>query len=172
MFTGVCLSTGGWGWGAWSWGWVWSPGMDAWSRGGAWSQGGSGPRGLWSQGGLVPEGWGAWWRPPQMATVVGGTHPTGMHACLCRMLHNHQIWIFKSTPRTESVYSKLCIEKIPFLSDAYRPLVDHISQHALHRGLSAWGCLVRGAWSQGVPGWGCLVPGGVVSQHALRQTPP
>ena len=50
-----------------------------------------------------------------------------------------------------------------------------------------WGCLVPGgclvwgvpglggAWSGGaclVPGVACLVLGGVVSQHALRQTPP
>ena len=45
-------------------------------------------------------------------------------------------------------------------------------------GMSARGCLVRwgalsvrrGAWSLGEGG--CLVPGGVVSKHALRQTPP
>ena len=65
---------------------------------------------------------------------------------------------------------------------------------SVHRGVSApggvcsWGvpgpggCLVqRGAWSRGVPGpggvpgaGGCLVWGveGLVSQHALRQTPP
>ena len=43
------------------------------------------------------------------------------------------------------------------------------------RGVCSWG-----AWSRGVPGpggsaltgGGCLVPGGLVSQHALRQTPP
>ena len=54
------------------------------------------------------------------------------------------------------------------------PLVDRISQHALLRG----GLGLGRAWSRGgVPGpWGalsrgCLLPGGVVSQHALRQTP-
>ena len=35
--------------------------------GGAWSGG------TWSGGGLLPGG--AWWRPPQMATAAGGTHP-------------------------------------------------------------------------------------------------
>ena len=33
-----------------------------------------GPRGLPGERGCV-------WRPPGMATAVGGTHPTGMHSC-------------------------------------------------------------------------------------------
>ena len=69
--------------------------------GGVPGPGGSGPRGLVGclvpggclvlggvpgPGGLVPggcvvPGGGAWWRPPQTATAVGGTHPTGMHSC-------------------------------------------------------------------------------------------
>ena len=74
-----------------------------------------------------------------------------------------------------------------------------VSQHALQHVPGGWGCLVRGGvCSQGVPapggcllgGGGCLIPGGcllpgegacsqwgclvwgLVSQHALRQTPP
>ena len=35
------------------------------------------------------------------------------------------------------------------------------------------GLLPGGAWTRGVHGpRGCMVPGGLVSQHALRQTPP
>ena len=38
---------------------------------------------------------------------------------------------------------------------------------------SQGGCLVWGSLLWGVPGpGGCLLPGGLVSQHALRQTPP
>ena len=39
-------------------------------RGGAWSQGVSGPGGV--DGHCC-----------EMATAAGGTHPTGMHSCLC-----------------------------------------------------------------------------------------
>ena len=54
--------------------------------------------------------------------------------------------------------------KIAFQYDAYRPLVDRISQHALHRGVMS---APRGGVCSGVP-----LPGvGWVSQHALRQTP-
>ena len=38
-------------------------------------------------------------------------------------------------------------------------------------GVSAPGGLLRGCLLWGVCSRGCLVPGGVVSQHALRQTP-
>ena len=31
-------------------------------------------------------GGGAWWRPPGMATAVGGMHPTGMHSCSTKIL--------------------------------------------------------------------------------------
>ena len=51
MFTGVCLPTGV------------VPG----------------PGGCLALGG--PGLGGAWWRPPQTATAVGGMHPTGMHSC-------------------------------------------------------------------------------------------
>ena len=47
----------------------------AWSRGCAWSGGGA-----WSRGG-APGLRGSWWRPPETATAVGGTHPTGMYSC-------------------------------------------------------------------------------------------
>ena len=70
------------------------------------------------------------------------------------------------------------INKNAFQKDAYRPLVDRISQYALLRG--GCQCLVLG-WMPG-PGGGCLpgtggcLPGpgggGVVSQHALGRTPP
>ena len=71
------------------------------------------------------------------------------------------------------------MNKIAFQQDAYRPRVDRISQHALCRG-GAWswgGCAWSqgGAWSreEGAWSWGCVHGlGGVVSQHALRQTPP
>ena len=64
---------------------------------------------------------------------------------------------------------KVIHNKIAF-QDAYRPLVDHISQHALCRGcVSAMGVSAPGgAWSLR----GVCSGGGVVSQHALRQTPP
>ena len=74
------------------------------------------PGGVCSQGGVCswgvpgPRGsgpGGAWWRSPWMATVVGGSHPTGMHSCLtihvvcnktyhCRSLTGwgmHQSWM-------------------------------------------------------------------------------
>ena len=59
-------------------------------------------------------------------------------------------------------------DKIAFQQVAYRPLVDRITQHALRRGVWSGGVVPGpdgvsapgGAWSQGV-----------VSQHALRQTP-
>ena len=38
----------------------------------------SGPGGVPGPGGLVPVGV---WRPPEMATAAGGTHPTEMHSC-------------------------------------------------------------------------------------------
>ena len=50
------------------------------------------------------------------------------------------------------------LNKIAFQQDAYRPLVDRISEHALLRGvpgLGRRGCLVWG----GVPGLGGGVPG-------------
>ena len=58
-------------------------------------------------------------------------------------------------------------DRIAFQWDAYCPLVDCISQHALLRGGG-------GVCSQGMVGLlpgGVPGPGGVVSQHALRQTP-
>ena len=58
MFTGVCLSTGG---------QCLVPG------------GGLVPAG----GGGVPAPGGAWWRPPPTAIAASGTHPTGMHSCVC-----------------------------------------------------------------------------------------
>ena len=44
------------------------------------------------------------------------------------------------------------LNKIAFQQDAYRPLVDRISQHALLRG-------VPGRGREGVPGLGGGVPG-------------
>ena len=79
MFTGVCLSTEGvpGSGGCLIQGGMPGPGGSAWSGGGV-----PGPwGGAWSQGECLVLG-GAWWRPPQKATAVGGTHPTGMHSCL------------------------------------------------------------------------------------------
>ena len=99
---------------------------------------------------------------------------------------------FKMFPA--ELWFKGIANKIAFQYDAYRPLVDRISLHALVRGgMPAWSqvgwvclagrgggclpgpkggaCLVQGggvpAWSGGVPAWSCGV-----SQHALRQTLP
>ena len=75
---------------------------------------------------------------------------------------------WKKYQKTRHFYFAYISNKIAFQYDAYRPLVDRISQHALLR---------RGACS-GRSGplrcllWGLPGPGGVVSQHALRQTPP
>ena len=55
---------GAWSGGVWSWWGAWS-----WGVLGA-TPGGSGPGG-------VPGG------PPGTATAADGTHPTGMHSCLC-----------------------------------------------------------------------------------------
>ena len=35
------------------------------------------------QGGVPAPGGGVPGGPPQTATAAGGTHPTGMHSCLC-----------------------------------------------------------------------------------------
>ena len=51
------------------------------------SRGVTGPGG-WCQG--VPDG-----DTPQMATAVGGTHPTGMHSCLMIYLYCEMIIIIQ-----------------------------------------------------------------------------
>ena len=42
-------------------------------------------RGVPASGGGVPAPRVAW-RTPEMATAVGGTHPTGMHSCFTNIL--------------------------------------------------------------------------------------
>ena len=84
--SGGCLLWGG----AWSQGGVCSGGCLLWGLvlsgpggvsgpGGGLVLGGSGPGGVPGPGG--PGG-----DPPGTATAAGGTHPTGMHSCYCKVL--------------------------------------------------------------------------------------
>ena len=88
VFTGVCDSVHRGGVpgpeGVWSWG-VPAPGGHLLLGRGCLVWGG----GAWSEG--VPSG-----DPPGTATAVGGTHPTGMHSCVCRKLINNFLLIFLS----------------------------------------------------------------------------
>ena len=68
IFRGVCHSVNGGG--------LLLGGLGVWSWWGVWSQGGLVPGGLVRGGGVC-----AWGKPPEIATAVGGMHPTGMHSC-------------------------------------------------------------------------------------------
>ena len=92
---GGCLVPGG----TWSQ-WVPGPGGlvlgGVWSWGGAWSQGKSGPGGL-------PGG------DPQMATAVGGMHPSGTHSCYYYLFTTAHY--FNHTYRSGTINSKSFISK-------------------------------------------------------------
>ena len=98
VFTPVCHSVHG-GVPAlgevWSWGGACSGGSglgEVWSWcGGVPAPGGLVLGGVWSLGG----GGGTWRRPPETATAVGGTHPTGMHSCFD--------WIFNYEWQSETL---------------------------------------------------------------------
>ena len=66
--------------------------------------------GAWSWGGLLPGGCGD---PPrkQTATVVDGTHPTGMHSCFLRILLRLSMKIF-SIFKVASLFSTILLSII------------------------------------------------------------
>ena len=66
-------------------------------------------------GGSAPGG--AWWRPPRTATAEGGTHPTGMHSCLCEIckkFFQQKLHLFSQILVSSEIYLCLLLKSTKF----------------------------------------------------------
>ena len=108
---------------------------------------------------------------PEMATVADSTHPTGMHSCF-----HEYVWSVMQT------ISEICIrittwkyfnlqECIP-VGCIPSATVAILGGLLLGGGSALGGCLLWGCLLWGGACFGDACSWGVVSQHALRQTPP